>query len=677
MKRKFYLLLSLSGMLAFVPAKLTAAAKDGQNVLYGAKMYNSSPIIYVSGGGYVESGQNKKFKIDVVHSPGSEYTVKFGFSTGSGTVQKDGQAVALNAALPISSGNSEYVFETLSNGMATLAVTVTNSSSGQSSTENIMFLVASNATTYKNGAWTSGLPAAGKYAIVEGNYSGQGFSAEELQVNEGASFILNENGSLKLYGQIWNYGNMEVLEGGSILQENANARNLGSITYNRKTTPMRKYDYTYWGSPVSGQTLVALSPQTIADKFYKFDAETQSWVIVQGGAETMQAGKGYIIRAPQSFPQTGAGNVFNGVFRGVPNNGSYTTPVFGNEEVDSTDENPLNLLSNPYPSALDADLFMNAPVNQNILGGTVYLWTHATMIDNLHYSADDYAKFNATGGVKTKSLADGGIVPTGKIGAGQGFFIGATGIGNASFNNSMRSEDNSQFFRPSSSLEKHRLWITASNSAGAYDETLLGYVENATDGADRLFDGKFMEASKPINIYTFIGEGKYVINGKSLPDNSTDDIVNIGYKSSADGEFSFKLDLADGFFEGSDLPVYLVDSMHGNTHNLKEGAYTFSTLQGTFDERFHLRIPFATLSVNGPSKNSNLVSIYASDGKLNIRSSAEQITSVDVFDLTGRKILSKSDLSVKDLTIPVSLNAGIYIVKARMGSLIVTKKINF
>jgi hypothetical protein len=54
-----------------------------------------------------------------------------------------------------------------------------------------------------------------------------------------------------------------------------------------------------------------------------------------------------------------------------------------------------NLVGNPYPSALDANLFFENSVN---LDGTIYLWTHNTAITNNLYTSDDYATYNLLGG---------------------------------------------------------------------------------------------------------------------------------------------------------------------------------------------------------------------------------------------------------------------------------------
>ena len=118
----------------------------------------------------------------------------------------------------------------------------------------------------------------------------------------------------------------------SLVQINDAAVNSGNITYKRISSPMKNLDYTYWSSPVSGQNIKVLSPNTQAGKYYYFT--NNNWVSVAG--VIMDPGRGYIIRSPKvgtygtfgnpgyevvSFPYKQAVQ-----FVGVPNNGVPIKP---------------------------------------------------------------------------------------------------------------------------------------------------------------------------------------------------------------------------------------------------------------------------------------------------------------------------------------------------------------
>src|SRR5690606_27645536 len=135
---------------------------------------------------------------------------------------------------------------------------------------------------------------------------------------------------------------------------------------------MKRYDFTYWSSPVSLQSLYNLSPNTLGDKYYSWDPDAQSWLIHYNGAANMITGKGYIVRAPQSYPVDVVNSTnFEGSFSGVPNNGDITIGVVG-----STTVAKWNLIGNPYPSAILIDEFLSDSFNTSKINKTVYLWTH-------------------------------------------------------------------------------------------------------------------------------------------------------------------------------------------------------------------------------------------------------------------------------------------------------------
>ncbi|RYY45340.1 MAG: hypothetical protein EOO06_16670, partial [Chitinophagaceae bacterium] len=158
--------------------------------------------------------------------------------------------------------------------------------------------------------------------------------------------------------------------------------NTGKIKVQRTTTPMYRYDFTYWGSPVKGHTVKDLSPMTLFDKYMSWNADTGAWVIIPVGAEAMVPGKGYAVRAPQTFSTNPAVKVpYTGSFTGVPNNGSVTYATYGNG---AATPNKFNLLGNPYPSAIDIEKFLLA--NSTKLEGTIYLWTHNTALAGYAYN---------------------------------------------------------------------------------------------------------------------------------------------------------------------------------------------------------------------------------------------------------------------------------------------------
>jgi len=474
---------------------------------------------------------------------------------------------------------------------------------------------------------------------------------------------------------------------GSLVQLEDSAVNTGSVQVKRNSKPMKTYDYTYWSSPVQGNTLFDLSPLTGSDKYYRFDPVINSWVSILNGAEEMEAGKGYIVRAPQGWSVSNAtSGVYNAAFNGVPNNGVVPATI-------AKGTGTYNLIGNPYPSAIDIDAFLTDPANAGIVNGTVYLWTHNTAISAsipgnavYNYTADDYAKYNLTGGVRTASSAiTGGTIPLGVIASGQGFFIeAATELANGTytvnFNNGMRIPgSNDNFYRMNSqhtstpALEKNRLWITISNTQGAYNQTLLGYITNATNGADALFDGKPWAAGNVLSLYSVNGTDTYSIQGRALPFTSSD-VVPLGYRTSIAGSFTLALEDFDGLF--ADQDVYLLDKTTNTMQNLKTGSYTFLSEIGTFNDRFEIRYTDSVLSVESPLADENVFVVYSHNGQL-VVNAAVKMASVAVYDILGREIYHSGAINANDFKItPLNMKNQVLLLKAVLeNGIVVGKKV--
>ena len=533
--------------------------------------------------------------------------------------------------------NTTGVFTSVAAG--TYSVTAKNSSGCISNAASVT--VAQQTNTWDGTAWSQGsAPTSSQKIVFAGNFtSTSDITGCSCMVTSG-TVIFNSGYTLTLTNDLKvTAGSITFNDAASLMQTNDAALNSGSITYKRMTSPLKEYDYTYWSSPVSNATL----SQLVTDgAFYSFNPSINNWAY-ETGATAMAPGVGYIGCTPANF---GASNVLQTFFNGVPNNGVITTSII------KSAAGGFNLIGNPYPSAIDIDLFLTDAVNSTVVNGTIYLWTHNTAITNNVYTANDYAKYNNTGGVKTASAAlSGGITPTNKIGAGQGFFIEANtakanGTYTATFRNAMRlTGNNTQFFKNNnavtSALEKHRIWLSLSSNEGAYNEMLLGYVQGATNDFDSMFDGKTLPVGNTVSIYTMVGDYDLSIQGKSLPFVDTD-VIPLGYSTTLNGELTINLENFDGLFDNQD--VYILDTVTGIYHDIKAGAFTFSTVSGTFENRFDLRFTNASLGNITPDYNASVI-VLNNNHQLNILSDASPINKVEVFDVLGKQIYSQKGLN--------------------------------
>lgn len=548
-------------------------------------------------------------------------------------------------------------------------------------------------TVWNGSSWNNGTPNKDVKAILNGDYKTEihgNLIACELIVNNNVEAIIAANDYFKIETNVKVDGNLTILDSGSLVQVEDESESIGEILVYRNTTPMKTLDYSYWSSPVKGWKLNQLSPNTNPSRYHSYNPALGSWTTLSGGNHVMQAGKGYIVRAPNGWSLTNATNgVFEGHFIGEANNGIIS--------VDATKgARTNNLIGNPYPSAIDIDKFILDPANSAIFDGTIYLWTHNTAISNsipgnhaYNYTADDYASYNLTGGVKTsKSAITGSVAPTGKVASGQAFFINVknnlpNGTYQAQFNNSMRVvEQNNQFFRNSSqstsseSTEKNRLWLNISNENGAYHETLLGYLNNATNELDYGFDGKHTNGGNFVSIYSILDENKLSIQGRALPFEETE-IIPIGYVSTISSQMSIAIEQTDGFF--GEQNVYLFDKTTELYHDLKVAPFSFEATPGTFDNRFELRFTNETLSIENPALAENNLQVIKSNKTIEVKSPSNSIEAISVFDITGKEIAFFENVNQNTFSSnQLNISNQVVIVKIKLeNNEIVTRKLVF
>ena len=527
-------------------------------------------------------------------------------------------------------------------------------------------------TIWNGTSWSNGLPASGYKVVFNGSYSStSNLFACSVTVNLG-TVTINSGHSLVVDNEVVVSGGSLVFENNASLVQISNAVNTGAIVYKRNTMPMRKFDFTYWSTPVSNQTLVALSPLTLSDKYLRFDPVAANWA-VESPTNTMLPGKGYIIRAPNNFDPVTT-SVFNAAFTGVPINGIVTTPIL-------VSTSNLNLIGNPYPSALSADLFLSDPANVGVVDATIYLWTHNTAVSSNLYSPNDYAVYNYLGGTGTSAATSGGAntnVPNGKIAAGQSFFIKGLSNGTVTYKNSMRIiGNNDQFFKLNTTTvaaapEKHRIWLDVSNEQGAYKQTLIGYAANATMGVDRGYDGAYFNSGSSIAIYSLADATTLAIQGRSLPFYDTDE-VPLGFYATTSGNFTINLFDYDGLFLNQD--IYLKDKVLNLYHNLKSSAYNFSATAGTFNDRFVLVYkPQETLTTQQSAVDANAIVLYKPNADLHINAGTILMDEVKVFDVRGRLLFDKKHINATStqinlgttnqvLVIEITTNDSIKIIK--------------
>ncbi|WP_051234393.1 fibronectin type III domain-containing protein [Flavobacterium denitrificans] len=506
---------------------------------------------------------------------------------------------------------------------------------------------------WSGSSWSNGSPVATDILEFAADYQSTGdLSGCSCKVDAGKKVVINSGHTLVIENQVVvesATGASLTFEDSASLIQSSNVVNTGNIIYKRNSVPIRQADYVYWSTPVKPQKLIDVSPLTKSDMFFSYNGS--QWVRMTPST-VMIVGKGYIIRGPETFSNTVRG-AFTATFIGVPNNGD----IIG--EVVSSGKSYL--IGNPYPSALDADDFINA---NNVLEGTLYFWTHNTPVvlgGAYEYSTDDYATYNLSGGVGTaaasgnKAPGNNASIPSGQIAAGQSFFSKTVGSGTIIFNNLMRNggNNNSQFFKPkkaskTNGLEKHRIWLNMTNENGAFKQLMVGYIQGASNDFEKKYDGESLDGNKYLDFYSVNNEKHLVIQGRGLPFSDID-FVPLGYRTTIAGEFIISIGQADGNM--SKQAIYLEDKLTGKIHDLRESDYKFNTEVGTFTNRFVLRYTNKSLSTADIVNTESKVLITVKDKIIKITSTTEMLEKVYIFDVSGKLLFEKFNISEKELQI--------------------------
>jgi hypothetical protein len=556
---------------------------------------------------------------------------------------------------------------TLSNGCTTSqTITVTNNSK--------IWQGLSSSWDDDNNWKPNGKPTSSSCIIIPDTsidpiISGTSYDAfgKNITIKNGGIVTVNSDNNITITDEVTvkTGGLFDLQNSSSLIQTNDSAVNSGSIKMTRTSRAMTRWGYVYWGSPIVEDAFSQIPSQF--DLKYRWQSGTSSgsWLSLT----SVSAGQGFITRVSNISPFSSGTGTIDFPFIGTPRNGVLNVTVDSFDSSSLVNGNTM-LLANPYPSAINATTFLQHS-NNTELGGTLFFWTSVTLYSGSGpYNVLDYGSWNLSGGVGTAPATDPtnvSLKPNGRIAAGQGFFAQVFADGNITYNNSMRVPDyNSQFFRTAQGPVnlKNRIWLNLYNDT-TFRQMLVGYIDGATNGFDRLYDGDSF-TNNEINIYSLINERALVIQGKALPFDDND-VVPLGYKITNSGIYSISIDELDGIFK-ENQNVYLRDKLLGIDYDLKQNPYSFNSASGTFNDRFEIVYKTIALGVSNSNNPKPVVYFSNNNHMLNIKNNntGNIIKSVTLFTALGQLVTDYpvGNVDQQNIEIPIkSVAIGTYIVK--------------
>lgn len=425
--------------------------------------------------------------------------------------------------------------------------------------------------------------------------------------------------------------------------------------------------YHYLSSPVGAQPLSILQTGTAHTDFDLFWLDEDNnggqgplWIDASAQTGNMEVGLGYAYTYNPSDRTIG--------FTGTTNTGTITEPVTYTYDANIS-TNPWyfgwNMIGNPYPSRLDAEAFIDDTDNSDIYG-TLYFWAEGSGFSG---ARDDNASWNKTGGVAGGS----GPAPNGYIEVGQAFMVHTTEVtGSVKFKDAMRVHDAANFYK----APVQRFKMSLSNSAGNYNEILIGFLQGATNKADNKYDGYKLKGNANLALYTKLVDddgNDYAI--QALPPLSDGVTVKVGVDVTGPDFFTFQVVSIQNFSDTTS--IFLEDLVQNVVVNLRETPeYHFAiNNQGSITDRFLLHFNTSSVGIEDPEVNGQPL-VYVSNGKIIIKTQTENhALEIEVFDIIGRSVPFSMAADVNQTTVTLNGNIGIYIIKVIHNKNFFTRKI--
>ena len=493
-------------------------------------------------------------------------------------------------------------------------------------------------------------PAGGRFPEIN---SWIGAVCNNLTINSGAHLFIPSNNTLTVNGTLTNNA------GESGLRIESDASGTGSLISSTSGVDAKverfltKMKWHFIGMPVeSGVAGVFHLSSGHSDIYLKTHIEsTNTWgPFIVPVTTPLTPGRGYECWVGNS----GFNQDETIVFPGKLGAGDYSTGSGSFYTLEYTTGHGLNLICNPYPSALLANT--NTWTKNNI-ANKVWIWSPNYGNYVFWGSGDDYG----TGNFGTMT---GGIIPE-----MQAFFVEATGSNpSLTIPQSDRIHSSQDYYKDSEIPINTLRFDVVGN--GYKDAIFINFNELSTVGYDTDYDiEKLFGLDEAPQLYCEIPGKQLSIN--ALPALEENLIIAIGFECGVPSDFTITVSGTEGFSQNFEL--YLEDLKEGIIHNLTNNP-DYSYVSEPLDESSRFLLHFGNPSTVGENA-TNAVKIYSDDNQIHILNPAQEILVIEVYDVVGRKVAMKRVNGETKTEIIVTSGTGYYLVKVQIDDQIVTQKV--
>ena len=484
---------------------------------------------------------------------------------------------------------------------------------------------------------------------VTGNWSPASVpsSNSNLTLNAGATYypvIASDCNATCCNLTIAENATLTINSGGSLIT-NGTITNSGAINIQRSITGHGGVATAGWhliSSPVANFAIngSAFAPGG-SDDFYYWSEPNDIWVnykdgtnptfLAVNGNDLMNPGRGYLCSYETTATKT---------FNGTPNTSSITW-----SDLTSTAGKSYqgwHLLGNPFPCALQWNPTSGNGWELSHVGGTAKVW-------------------NGSG------ASYGDIAANGYIPSMQGFMVYVDqGTNSITIPTANREHNSTAWYKDT---EMNVIRLTAHDTeGGTWQETMIRFTPDATEGFDMAYDSKFMGGYAPY-LYSATAEGNLSTN--VLPQLDESLVIPLNFIKNTSDHFYLEAVGLDNL--EPQVTVYLHDKVLANSWNLsKNPVYVFTASDADPYDRFELR--FGPVGVDEAKELPTPLQAWYNKGLLHIPG-LEGPARVSVYNLSGQRLATGNVSLTTDYHMELSLPTGLYVVRVVQGDGVKTAKV--
>jgi hypothetical protein len=474
-----------------------------------------------------------------------------------------------------------------------------------------------------------------------------------LTINSGATLTIAAASALTASGVTTNNGTFTLASdatGTGSFIDNGTITGTGTfhvdkyLTGSGGSTPNGAYWYI--GSPVPSATSLVFAASGDNRLWSYSEAPTQGYTEITTDGVSLNPLQGYVARLGATSTIDFSGTSLNtGSIGSVGNLTRSIVSVYDG----------FNLVSNPYPSAINFD---NAGVGLT-----------RTNIDNTIWfrKGGNFCTYNWLSAVGVP------VTTTQYVPAMQSFWVWVPSGTNGTLqvSNAARTHSTQAFYKTNTD-NIFRMDLTSGNLT---DQAVVAFFQDAVNNYDA-YDSKKMFS--PENDYPQIAtitpdNSIVVINGQSEIAVNEERVVPVEIKTNVSGSFALNANNISDF--NPSVSVYLEDAEMGILQDLRQNPnYTFNS--GISDNITRFKLHFGTLTTTSVSNltANTAITIYEYNNAVYVNTHDAGAGLIEIYDMLGEKIMSQQSVKGLNVLQPKVVN-GIYIVKVLTDGKSVTQKV--